>query len=138
MSSFHGLSQYSQVSLFPRPRVPVPESQSPSPSPTSPTTFSHSRGNKLQKVVHRIYTLKLMQFMFKCCTESVLMKFVDVLRFLAFICVIHLSGKSQFIKFLNYCLEADCWENGIETHGMEVKHKSKLNGPRFCLTNIPQ
>ena len=56
------------------------------------------------KVTRRIRTLKLMKFMFKCCTESVSMKFVVVLRFLGFICVIHLSGKSQFIKFLNPCL----------------------------------
>ena len=42
--------------------------------------------------------------MFKCCTESVLMQFAVVLPFLGFICVIHLSGKSQFIKFLNHCL----------------------------------
>ena len=28
------------------------------------------------KVTRRIHTLKLMKFMFKCCTESVLMKFV--------------------------------------------------------------
>ena len=32
------------------------------------------------------------------------MKFVVVLRFLGFIYVIHLSGKSQFIKCLNHCL----------------------------------
>ena len=59
-------------------------------------------------MIRRICTLKLMKFMFKYCTKSVLMKFVDVLRFFAFICVIHLSGKSQFIKFLNHCLKADC------------------------------
>ena len=62
--------------------------------------FCHGRGNQLLKVIHRIHTLKLMKFMFKCCTESVLMTFAAVLRFLGFICVIHLSGKSQFSGLL--------------------------------------
>ena len=55
-------------------------------------------------MIRGIHTLKLMKFMFKCSTKSVLMKFVVVLRFLGFICVIHLSGKSQFIKFLYHSL----------------------------------
>ena len=59
------------------------------------------------------------------------MKFVVVLRFLGFICVIHLSGKSQFIAFLNL------WAV-VERVGFEVKHKCKFNGPRLCLNNIPQ
>ena len=63
------------------------------------------------KVMCGIHTLKLMKFLFKCCTVS--MKFVVVLRFFGFMCVIHLSGKSLFIKFLNHCLKADCRENGI-------------------------
>ena len=55
-------------------------------------------------MIRRIHTLKLMTFMFKCCAESVSMKFDVVLRFLGFIGVIHLSGKSKFIKFLSHCL----------------------------------
>ena len=60
--------------------------------------FILSRTRKGLKVIRRTHTLKLMKFMFKCCTESVSMKFVVVLRFLGLICMIHLSGKSRSLS----------------------------------------
>ena len=71
------------------------------------------------KLSRRIYTLELMKFMFTRCTESVLMKFVVVLQFLGFICVIHPSGKLQFMKFLYHC------SSGLLRVVFEMKHKCK-------------